>query len=245
MINRFFYLVLLSAFFVGCEEAPSSELPKVPDSESVSFKINFGFDYEGGSMLKSAPSTAAEQYNQFYEKYIKTRILTPSTFHLSFAPIGGQKMFFTDGAWKDNNVLTLPVGRYVVTGESKGSVTSHRPDTVDLVFQDTVNIDTNTQEITIKAEYGDYLLLFNDAEIATMSYDLKQDAFSVKQMMPKKDNLYYFFWSVSNGILSGNWSSNNAEFRLGLDGYKFEVGNYYYFQAVNNTLDIPPMGTVQ
>ena len=68
-------LLLLALCLVSCS---NQEEPTI--QEEVNLDLDFTF-VESGSMARS---TGAEVYNDFYEKYIKTKVLTPTTYSLTF-----------------------------------------------------------------------------------------------------------------------------------------------------------------
>ena len=63
------------------KSSASSELPSDEPKEEVEFKLDYTFA-ESGDMTRA---TGEEVYTTFYDKYIKTKVLTPRNYTLTFS----------------------------------------------------------------------------------------------------------------------------------------------------------------
>ena len=74
-MKKILFTIVVTLVFIGCSKESSSE--QIPTEVEVSLDFSFT---ESGSMTR-AGSTA---YTDFYNKYIKTKQLTPKNFDLTF-----------------------------------------------------------------------------------------------------------------------------------------------------------------
>ena len=62
-------------------------------NQDVEFNLSYTFA-ESGSMTRAS---GADVYGEFYDKYIKTKLLTPTTYSLTFSNSNGETVMTTSG----------------------------------------------------------------------------------------------------------------------------------------------------
>lgn len=220
------------------KSSTSSELPTDKPKEEVELKLDYTFA-ESGDMTRA---TGSEVYTTFYEKYIKTKVLTPKTYSLRFTNTKTKAYAEFNGYWDTEDGIRLVEGEYVVTGISRPKNASvNVADSVHIEFQDTVNIIKDMRMLTIKARYGSFLLLFDSENIDKVSYNAT--GYKSHQLPKTDENIFYLFVE-SNYDSSTNFGIAH---KSGLFSYiytskiPFEKGKYYYFNDMTNSFDIPAM----
>ncbi len=208
--------------------------------KEVTVSLNYSF-IESGSMTKSSDVV----YSDFYEKYVKSKVLTPKTFNLTFINVETKAEAVVNGSWNKNHSLKLPTGEYEVIGTSHPT-TKACLDSLFLCFNETVVIGRETTGITLTAQYDSYLLLFDVDDKESVHYGQGYRGSSGKYekiLLKSVDNVYYAFF---NELWSGN-ENNMVVTRVAhtstvdMNKIPFEKGHYYYFNDLSNSFDIPPM----
>ena len=158
-MKKIFGLMLLCAasVFYSCEK------------EYVPQEVELSLDYtfiESGSMSRAS---GEEVYTNFYNKYIKTKELTPKTYELTFSNKDGVVLEIAD-LWSHKHGVRLPEGEYTVRGIShpieKVLDRQYFPsDSLYIRFNEKVNITKDMTVLTLTALYDSYLLLFDTSNI--------------------------------------------------------------------------------
>lgn len=240
--NRLFYwplmlVVLVSGLvFTGCSNEDSSiEEPK----EEVELTLNYTFA-ESGSMTRA---TGSEVYTTFYEKYIKTKVLTPKTYSLSFTNTKTNAYAEFNGYWDTKDGIRLVEGEYVVKGTSSPIINEYASDSVYISFQDTVQITKDMKTLVLKAKYDSYLLMFDANDVKVISY-IYGNGGKIPLTKTNEDIYYLFierlvYTNYQNyiSLLRSNGKTN----QITLENIPFEKGKYYYFNDMTNSFDIPMM----
>ena len=229
-------LVVASAalMIIGCSSNGESE-------NLVPQEVTVGIDYslwESGSMTKSGESL----YTDFYNKYIKTKQLTPTSYSLSFNNKDMVKISTVNGYWKEKAGIRLVEGTYEVIGTSTPS-TKEPIDSIALSFNEKVAISSETTSITLTAKYSSYMLMFDAASIKSIDYSEYTDGVYRTYTLKKLDNIFYVFIhhepkDSDKVVITRN---NSIKVEINLYGLNLEKGKYYYFNDVTNSFDIPPM----
>ena len=232
-MKRILLFILSFAVLIGCSK----------QSIDTHQKVEVLFDYmlpESGSMTRS---TAAEVYDTFYEKYIKTRELLPTLYTLTFKTMDGKEVASISGNWTNNKPVMLSTGKYQVSGSSKGNVTYndyyHR---APLVFDEVIEITENTSSITLHAIYDCFLLLF-DAEGKTY-FKWSADGTTgngISGDVNKAGNWYYIFAQGFKGSGSVQWNYGGKENRIWMTNFNFQKGFYYYYNDLAGSFEVPKM----
>lgn len=218
-------------------------------------EVDLTLDYtfiKNGSMTKSS---SADVYDNFYEKYIKTKILTPKTYSLTFKNKETKEIVLTiDGNWDKTVGIRLPEGSYVVSGISQPlekelnyKEYKYPSDTVYLNFNEEINIDKDMTKLVLTAKYDSFLLLFDakNTEKILMYND---------KNLSSDSNIYWIFMRDKKFRTSSS-TSHSSEYYYDLDLIRkngdrasikikdipFEKGKYYYFNDATNSFDIPKM----
>lgn len=222
--------------FVSC----SNEDVYIP--QEVEFTLDYTF-VESGAMTRAS---GADAYGNFYEKYIKTKQLTPTTYSLTFKDKETNAIVAEiKGCWKNKDAIRLMEGEYEVTGTSAPkSSYGYVSDTVFLSFQETVHITKDMTNLNLIAKYDSYLLMIDKT-----NYNEANCTYTT----PGKNQNHELYQTDTNFIIFINslyYSSSNYlkltkfdgfETKIYLDDIPFEKGKYYYFNDMTNSFDIPKM----
>lgn len=209
--------------------------------------LNYTFA-ESGNLSRA---TGAEVYNNFYENYIKTKVLTPKSYSLKFTHKETGATATINGLWENKDMVRLVEGTYTVTGSStpKPKSNSLAPsDTVFLSFNEDVIVTKDMTNLNLTAIYDSYLLLFDNTNYSSIKF--RQYAASagstIEKPLYQTDEVYCLF------IRDFNYGSfgapviitkrlDNQNTTITLNEFPFEKGKYYYFNDMTNSFDIPPM----
>lgn len=244
-MKKFFSMMLAMAAVMGFFSCSNNEEIYTP--QEVEFALDYTFA-EIGSMTRA---TGEDVYSSFYDKYIKTKQLTPTTYSLTFTNKETGEVAIINGRWDRKDAIRLMEGEYEVNGYSRPISDYTIPsDTVSLVFNQTLNLTKETSQITLKAGYESFLLLFDKENSFKIEYSTRLSwSGSPEGEICSDDNIHWLFLS------DVNYSTNNHKtsfyilvYRLDghvskiyLDNIPFEKGKYYYFNDMTNSFDIPKM----
>lgn len=246
-----FSLMLLSlmvqfTFLLSLSSCSGSEDSSVMPQE-VAFVVDYSFA-QSGNMTRA---TGAEVYDAFYDKYIKTKQLTPKTFSLTFKhKESGALTKISNGVWNNNDVIRLVEGEYEVTGTSapistNNTVLEYASDTVYLKFNEVINITKDMTKVNLTAIYDSYLLMFDNTNYKNAS--CKIYSYNAKDLIKTDSNYIVFIKSLNDRYSTENDNyihltrNDNSTISIELDKQPFEKGKYYYFNDMTNSFDIPKM----
>lgn len=252
MKKMFSLMLLVITSFICFTSCSNEEDVYIP--QEVEFTLDYTF-IESGSMAKNngTRATGTELYDKFYEKYIKTKILTPKTFYMEFKNDQEIVLTINGQEWEQEKGIRLPAGEYTVTGysypvENYTDKPQYLPsDTVYLRFNEKVKITKDTKRLTLNAIYDSFLLLFDIAEKSGIEL-------GVGQKWLKNDESCY--WVFSKEKSWTNWDNGFAfehyltayihmygmdRLEIVLGKLPIEKGKYYYFNDMKNSFDIPKM----
>lgn len=212
--------------------------------QEVAFTLDYTFA-ESGSMTRA---TGEEVYSSFYDKYIKTKQLTPTTYSLTFTNKATGLIAEINGRWDDKDGIRLPEGTYSVEGishriyrESLDVHSEYVSDTTFLFFNEEVHITKDQNVLNLTAKYDSYLLIFDAETIRTIEYiGLK------RWSLTNHDNLATLFINRQTDLASKDdyiniQRTNGSIAKIYLKNIPFEKGKYYYFNDMTNSFDIPKM----
>lgn len=189
-------------------------------------------------MTKSGESL----YTDFYNKYIKTKQLTPVSYSLSFGTKDMAKPSIVKGYWKNKDGVRLMEGTYDVTGTSTPTGKAIN-DSIALSFNEKVAITNETSSITLTAKYSSYMLMFDAANIKSINYSGYINGAHSSHNLNKLDDIFYVFihHEPEDADKIEITRNDNSTVEINLLGLPLEKGKYYYFNDVTNSFDIPPM----
>lgn len=239
------YLSIIFAFTViGC----SNESDLVQPKQEVDVTLDYSF-MESGNMSRAA----SDVYSNFYEKYIKSKRLTPTSYYLLFKNKETGVIAAVNGLWKNKDVIRLLEGEYEVTGSSypNRKVQNAPLDTLYLTFKEDIVISKNMNTITLTAIHDSYMLIFDayNSNKIDYKYDTRANnsnaTVNVTHPLTNLDDIYYMFinslWGYENTqqIIINKKDGYTTDIKL----YQmpFEKGKYYYFNDIDNSFNIPPM----
>jgi len=235
LITLFVTMFALSAMLMSCSKEPV-------ELKTVTISLNYELN------VRSAPLKSADvNYLAFYNKYIVTRLLTPFSYKLHFQ---GSKGFSgnINGAWKKNDLFTLPIDTYIVTGtsfpvrnKSYNFEDDTYSDTTYVSFSDTISIDANTTSITLKGEYDCYLMLIENNDLNSCRFNYYPD---VQSPMKNTENFYHVY---VHSLVAAQYAYVVAINKSGftsiiyLDTFPWSKGKYYYFTSIGGSYSLSPM----
>ncbi len=246
-MKKMFAAMLITASLV-CFTACSNDVePYVP--QEVEFTLDYTF-IKSGSMTRA---TDEEVYNDFYERYIKTRQLTPTTYSLTFTNQETGAVATINGRWDKKDGIRLTEGVYEVTGTSTPiheKLKGEPSDTVYLSFNEAINIRKDMHQLLLHAHYDSYLLMFDGENAQELYYEHYYNSSyantHVKHNLYKADPILSIF--IRDLKYSGDkphyiylTRNDGHKITITLDKFPFEKGKYYYFNDMTNSFDIPKM----
>lgn len=233
------YCLIFTTALLGACDKNESDI-----TQEIEFTLDFTF-IESGNMTRA---TGEDVYGQFYNNYIKTKILTPATYELTFTNTKTGDIADINGLWASKNGIRLPEGTYTVKG------TSHRKyndaldlhseyisDTTFISFNEEIHLTTDQTVLELTAQYDSYLLLFDATNISNIEYE------GLKRWQLKTyDNLKVLFINRQSTLSTKNdcikiTRIDGTSITIHLKNIPFEVGKYYYFNDMTNSFDIPKM----
>lgn len=233
------------------KKSASSEIPSDEPKEEVELKLDYTFA-ESGSMTRA---TGEEVYTEFYDKYIKTKVLTPRNYTLTFTRVGiTGSIIEIKSAWNNNDCVRLPEGEYYVNGTSYpienyteiGGINDLPSDTVYLEFNETVKITKDMSTLVLNAKYNSFLMLFDTENTSKIELVISNN---VVKELSKDSNCYWLFartkYTYKNGVTSYFTSritrNDNNAVDVVFGRLPMQFGKYYYFNDMTNSFDIPMM----
>lgn len=208
--------------------------------------LNYTFA-ESGSMSRT---TGNDVYTTFFDKYIKTKQLTPTTYSLTFTNKETGAIATINGRWDKNDGIRLPEGTYNITGISTPIEKDFKEwsDSVYLAFNEDVVIKKNMTQLTLTAIYDSYLILLDTENTQSVVCKCRDLTSTTKNGILNHDDTV--FW-LSMQKTYHNYTKNDYYLTITRnDGQKstinlfdipFEKGKYYYFNDMTNSFDIPKM----
>lgn len=233
-MKKILLLMMTTLAIAGC----SNEEQNNPVPEEVTVNIDYDF-WESGSMSRSG----ADLYTNFYNKYIKTKLLTPTTYTLSLSTKEMSKPTTINGYWGNKDGIRLIEGTYNIYGTSNPISSKASIDTLSMSFSEKVAITKETTSITLTAKHSSFMLIFDASNTTSIEYSAYINNIYTTYNLNKKDDIYYIFLSEEIGASDKIviTRKNKKQATINLYGLPFEKGKYYYFNDVTNSFDIPPM----
>ncbi len=244
-MKKFLLLLVLMVPMLAVTGCGGDALKDEPVSEKSDVEVNLDYTFfESGSMSRSAEAT----YQEFYDNYVKTKLIAPKSYELTFKTEGGAIAQTVSGVWNGTSVL-LKEGQYNVTGKSyHANYTSQNNgiryvcDSLYLSFEEPISISKETKTLVLKAKYDCYLLLFKEENIksiqSTFGVD-PQKAGAVYYLFVNADTYKWMNDTVKLSIIIYKKDGTRINQTIGNMG--FEVGKYYFFDDMTNSFDIDPM----
>jgi hypothetical protein len=219
-----------STYELRCEKVSSSSV------RSVTFSLSYNLPFESGSMSR------AFSYSTFYNKYVATKMLVPSTYNIVIQSETGTNKIEINGSWNSNDFITLPEGKYKVTGTSAPNTTYFLQDTVSLAFNEVIEITANTTSYSLNSSYDCYMLAFNADKYNSITFMNLQHKDPSKYL---KDDIFFFF--ANQGFRASSTYEMFLEkvgggtTKIDLKTFTFEKGKYYYFNETGGSFSLPEM----
>ena len=242
MKKLFSMMLVVSSVVCVCSSCSEEEI-YVP--QEVSFTLDYTFA-ESGSMTRA---TGEEVYSSFYDKYMKTKQLTPTTYSLTFTNKETGAVATINGRWDKKDGIRLPEGTYTVNGVSIPKEVDFKEwsDSVYLTFDEVISLKKDDTHLSLTAKYDSYLLMSDAENTTNIACRCTGLTSSIKKGVPYDDKLFWLFMQNTYR------DSKNYDYYLVVtrnDGQKsninlvdipFEKGKYYYFNDMTNSFDIPKM----
>ena len=106
-MKKILFTIVVTLVFIGCSKESTIEQL----SKEVEVSLDFSFT-DSGSMTRAGSTV----YADFYNKYIKTKQLTPKTFNLTFKNKETGATATIRGSWNKKHSFKLLTGDYEVIG---------------------------------------------------------------------------------------------------------------------------------
>lgn len=228
--------------FVSC----SNDVEEIYIPQEVEFTLDYTFA-ESGSMTRA---TGEEIYSSFYDKYIKTKQFTPTTYSLTFTNKETGAVATINGRWDKKDAIRLPEGTYDVNGISVPQEVDFEEwsDSVYLVFDEIISLKKENTHMSLTAKYDSYLLMFDAENSTNIACRCTGYTSSIKKGVPYDDKLYWIFMQKSyygkdkyNDYYVVITRTDRQKSNIKLVDIPFEKGKYYYFNDMTNSFDIPKM----
>ena len=234
----FSVMSILTYSLVSCEGKIDNPTPNENEEVSVYFIYNLPTT-NGNSMTKA---TNAEVFSEFYEK-INSAELVATNYSLVLTETTTKAKYELNGLWKSHDRLTLRTGTYHVVGSSTASGKNIQ-DKCSFLFDETIEISTSSNAITLKANYDCYLLIFGADDIASLyNYNGEEtkDLFDFKSYKYAfvNDKLYEE-GKQATAYIGGKYT-NGSEFRCYTENLNCEKGKYYVYSSVTGGFTAPQM----
>lgn len=237
-MKKYLLILIASLVAVSCtkEDAPKTNEEPTPVS------ISLDYTFSSGSMVKSPES----DYMELYNTLIATKKITTDNFNLEFKEKNTGVKYNFKGKWSKGDKIEILPGSYEVTGKSVPEVKT--VDTLSITFNETVTITNTTTSVNLSAKNGSYLLLFGSNDIQSIQYKSVSTEYIsgtyTKMLECYNNKLYYMFirslpYPTSNIITITKQSGGTA--KIDINDNSFEIGKYYYFNALANSFSVPPM----
>lgn len=235
-MRKIFILLAVSMALFSCskENQPVEEKPP----------ISVGFDYtfaKEGNMVKSAN----DDYTSFYNAMVVQKKVTPRNYEIQLIDKNTGMIYTHEGKWGDNNKIEILPSTYQVTGYSRPATKT--VDTLSMVFNDEITIPANATSVTLAANYDSYLLLFDKESLSDVIYSSwdSSTAKGIDVNLKNYDNKFFYMF-----VRTFPYPNQNTLKLVGLESSittidiqknAFEKGKYYYFDALTNSFNLPPM----
>lgn len=237
-MKKLIVMMMLAIITMAATVSCSSETDSpTPTPEEVSVKLDYAF-FEQGSMSRSGESV----YESFYNNYVKTKVLAPKKYNLTFKK-GGDAIRLYNGEWGKTDLIKAPTGSYQIVGESYPNNSSLKSDSLFLKFDEQTTITAETKGITLTAKYDCFLLLFDASNISKISAYYNSGSGSRKDLV-KKDGVFYLFATTTESpapLMIDIERPSGMTINIVASEFDFEKGKYYYFNDITNSFDIDPM----
>lgn len=229
------FLAVFAAVCLSC----SKENAVIEETADVSFEYVLP---SGNSMTRAS---ADEIYINFYNKYVKTGIVLPSTYSLTVKNADGNTVMVCSGQWDKKQRFKLGVGKFHITGTSTESYNNFDYfKKAPLAFDEEIEVTASTTSVILSAKYDCFLVMFD----ATDKDKAEWFAGGEKNYgrygdIPKLDGIYYLFPQdfQSDSYIKWTGSGTSNETVINMFQYTFKKGYYYYFEDAEGGFYIPPM----
>lgn len=236
-------ILILLALFMGVVGCSKEDTP-----ENITFTIDFNVA-EGESMVRGA----SDLYSAFYNNFVKTKVVGYSDYSLSFYQ--GETLVGTfSGKW-DATLVTLPEGKYRVTGSSKAPIENIKTEvkdnpsleTMSLLFDEEVEITKNTTTLSLKNPTYDCYLVFFDKTLVSEAkvsakYGYDNAANTQFASFYEAGDVKYVFIATGSHVSRIHYKATEGDSGiLELKNLGFENGKYYCLDAVVTGYQAPEM----
>ena len=162
-MKKILFILMSSLLFISCSKEEVNEI------KEVLFNVDYKF-VENGDMSRNV--NGDDVYTKFYDDYIKTKILTPKNYTLTFKKKDNGSTVTINGLWDKKDGIRLTEGDYIVTGTSYPL--DNPSDTVFIKFDETVSITKDMGTLNLTAKYDSWLLMFDIDNINEIYQNFKR-----------------------------------------------------------------------
>ena len=164
-MKKFALCLMLVCGLFACSEVPEEEKEQFDDEVKV--RIAFTLDITIGSDMSSRAISNQEVFKEFHDKMSDGELL-PTSYNLSFTNTDNGTEYIFSGTWEENNYITLRTGTYNVKGYSTAEGENIQ-EKCSLTFDEEVEVSATNNSILLTAIHDSALIVFNDANVQTLS----------------------------------------------------------------------------
>ena len=201
--------------------------------------VNFVFELSsnGNSMTKSN----ADIFDEFYAN-LENGNLVAESYSLTLTNIETGVKHDLNGVWKKHSVFNIDTGKYKVTGVSIDD-NSFIQETCSFRFDEVIEINSETTNVSLSAIYNSFLLIFIGNDIVEVNnysgnevksfYDFNgyKYAFVNQSLVSNSNDEAYIEVVFTNGFKTKCYTKD----------IKFEKGKYYTYTCLSNGIIVPKM----
>ena len=235
------YLLTLAALFIifGCKKQTLEQEVGEEQQDAVSVYFLFNLSTKSGASMTKASEDKV--FGKFYDKIISGDLVAES-YELTLTDTKTNNKYEFSGNWKDQDLITIPVGTYEVDGVSTASG-SYIQEKCSLKIGDQITVSSDSEMISLSASYDCYLLIFSSDEISEVVNS--HDGHGNDSFYSMNSYKYAFvnekIYSDSENAYIGVTYSDGTEYKCYTGSLKFKKGKYYVYSSISGGFSLPEM----
>ena len=234
-------MIIAALNLISCN-SDENQIDSDDNNNEVKVCFIYTLDTSNGISMTRATSTNEDAFTEFYDKIINGDFVAPS-FELTLKDVSNGAVYSFKGKWNSHDLISLRTGTYHVVGKSIAEGNNIQ-DKCSFTFDEYIEIRITSNIITLHANYDSSLLIFNNADIATLQN------FNGTNIISFFTYNNYWFAFVNDSLFEGEKKDesyilgtykDDAEFKIYTGNLTFEKGKYYVYNSVSNGFDVPRM----
>lgn len=195
--------------------------------------VKFRMTVDRNSMTKGS---VRDSYTEFYSAMRDGRLIAES-FNLILIEENTGAETVVNGEWDRNQEFILNTGRYHIIGKATAEGNQYIQDKCSFLFDEYINIGTETEVITLEGRFNCFLLIFNNKQFTNMSN------FNGIDNLPLFEYNSYSYAFINTSLYNKDYKDkayiegtyNNNTFKYYTGNITFEKGKYYIYNEVQET----------